>query len=295
MSKELKQSAIALLAAMMLFFMVVLFPPLSILLMLIPAIFIWLGFNLPVRYSYISGSLFFVFTTFVLYHPLGMMVGLFNGLIAVAMSIVAQRDLLEDAVAKTIVMVYAGILATHYYLEQFYQLSLFDLYQANIRTVLEQLRAAGNDVTGLFNSLTDSYLSVLFMLATGFGLALFILAALLKRYQWIQWETQPFSNFRFKALSLFQFLLIMVAIYGLSAMDPPYSLVGDNGWRIMMTLFSIQGASVVYYFLKKRNLSSLMSWIVIAVSVVMPLVNYLISLLGFSDSLFDFRKLEALK
>lgn len=270
-------------------------PQFSMLVIIIPLIYLWLGFKLKPNVSYIAGSLFFVITTVLVSHPFGMLVGLFGGLIPTAMTIVAKRDYLEDGLVKTVVMTYAALLASHYFLDQVYGIDPFVSYQAAIRLVITQMQATGADTSGLFNTLSESYLSVLFMLATAFAMTLFIASALLKHYKAITWEVQPFYTFRFKGMNFIQFGLIMLAIFALGSLELPYRLVGQNGWRFMMTLFSIQGISVAYFYLKRRKVAAPISWFLLMASLALPLVNSLISLIGFSDSLFDFRKLEALK
>lgn len=270
-------------------------PQFSLLVIIIPVIYLWLGFRLKANISYIAGSIFFVITTLLVAHPYGMMVGLFGGLIPTAMTIVAKRDYLEDALVKTVILCYAALLSSHYFLNEMHQIDLFVSYQAAIRLVIDQMQATGSDTSGLFNTLSESYLSVLFMLATAFAVVLFILAALLRHYKAIEWQVQPFYTFRFKGMNFFQFGLVMLAIFGLGSLELPYRLVGQNGWRFMMTLFSIQGISVAYFYLKRRKVAPPISWFLLTISLALPLVNSLISLIGFSDSLFDFRKLEALK
>lgn len=295
MSTALKQMGIGLIASLAIFLLVMQMPQFGVFLLLIPALYIWLGFTMEPNPAYAVGSVFLVLTTLLVDHPLGMMIGLFGGLIPIAMTIVAKRDYLEDALVKTVIMTYAGLMATHYFMQQMFSIDLFVIYRQALKLFIDQLKQTGADTSGLFNTMSDSYLSVLFIMATGFALSLFITAAILKHFKAIQWSVQPFYTFRFKGLSFIQFGLIMLAIMVLSSLELPFRLVGQNGWRFMMTLFSIQGISVAYFFLKRRKVSTFISWTLLVLTLAMPLVNSLISLLGFSDSLFDFRKLEALK
>lgn len=295
MPKPITQIATGLLITQAVFWLVMLLPQFVVFLLLIPAVYIWLGFHLPGKLAYLAGSAFFIITTLAMNHPAAMMIGLFGGLIPIAMTLVARRDYLEDALVKTVILAYGGLLASHYFFGEMYGIDFFVAYQAGLRLAIAQMATTGADISGLFTSLSESYLSVLFMLATGYAIGLFIIAAALKYFKLIDWAVQPFYTFRFKGLSFIQFGLIMLAIFFLSSLELPFRLVGQNGWRFMMTLFSIQGISVAYFYLKRRKVSSVLSWILLSFSLIMPLVNSLISLLGFSDSLFDFRKLEALK
>ncbi len=295
MSKPLKLITFGLVISLAVFLLVLQLPQFGLLLLIIPGLYIWLGFSLPTNTGYIAGSIYFVLTTLLVAHPFGMMVGLFGGLIPVAMTIVAKRDYLEDALVKTVIMAYVAFIASHYFFDRMHGIDLFEIYLESIRLVITQMQSTGSDTAGLFTTLSESYLSVLFMLATGYSLLAFIMAAILKRYKLIEWQVQPFYTFRFKGFSFLQFGLIMIGMAILSSLELPFRLVGQNGWRFMMTLFSIQGISVAYFFLKRKKVSTPVSWLVLLVSLAMPFVNSLISLLGFSDSLFDFRKLEALK
>lgn len=295
MSRSLKLMLIGLLASLAVFWVVLQMPRFGTLLLLLPAIYIYLGFSLPTKLGYVIGSTFFAIVSILVNHPLAMMIGLFGGLIPVAMTLVARRDYLEDAVLKTVVIVYGGLLASQYYLLQVYRIDLYQVYLEGLRVMITQWNASGVSTTGIFNSLSDSYLSMVFILATAFSLGLFGLASFLRHLKLIDWQNQPFYFFKFKGLNFLQFGAIMLAIYLLSSAEAPYRIVGQNGMQFIMVLFAIQGLSVAYFYLKKRQINRVVSVFLLGLTLVLPMMNTFISLLGFSDSLFDFRKLEAMK
>ena len=295
MSKTYKLILTTLVASFAVFLLVMQVPRFGILLLLIPGIYIWLGFSLPTQVSYVVGSVFFIGTTLLVVHPLGMMIGLFGALIPIMMTLVAKRDYLEDIITKTVVMGYVGLLATQYYLLKIYQIDLYELYLGSLRTLITQWQATGIDTTGTFNSLSNSYLSFLFILATAMALGLYAIANFLRKLNLIRWQVQPFYTFKFRGLNWLQFGIVLLLFYLLRVLDPPYQVVGENGIQFVMVLFAIQGLSVASFYLKTRNVSRFVSMIILGFTLIMPLLNTMISLLGFSDSLFDFRKLEVMK
>lgn len=295
MSKSYKLILTALVASIAVFLLVMQVPRFGILLLIIPGIYIWLGFSIPTQVSYLVGSLFFIATTLLVVHPLGMMIGLFGALIPIMMTLVAKRDYLEDIITKTVVMGYAGLLATQYYLLKIYEIDLYKLYLGSLQTLIRQWQATGIDTTGTFNSLSNSYLSFLFILATGIALGLYAIANFLRKLNLISWQVQPFYTFKFRGLNWLQFGIVLLLFYLLRVLDPPYQVVGENGIQFLMILFAIQGLSVASFYLKKRNISGIVSIFILGFTLIMPLFNTMISLLGFSDSLFDFRKLEVMK
>lgn len=295
MSKTYKLILTALVASFAVFLLVMQVPRFGVLLLLIPGIYIWLGFSLPTQVAYVVGSLFFIATTLLVVHPLGMMIGLFGALIPIMMTLVAKHDYLEDIITKTVVMGYVGLLATQYYLLKIYKIDLYELYLGSLRTLITQWQTTGVDTTGTFNSLSNSYLSFLFILATALALGLYAIANFLRKLNLIRWQVQPFYTFKFKGLNWLQFGIVLVLFYLLRVLDPPYQVVGENGIQFVMVLFAIQGLSVASFYLKKRNVSRFVSLFILGFTLMMPLLNTMISLLGFSDSLFDFRKLEVMK
>lgn len=295
MSNTLKFILTGLVASLAVFLLVMEVPSLAVLLLLIPGLYIWLGFSLPQNLGYLIGSLFFVLTSLLVVHPFGMMIGLFGGLIPVAMTLVAKRDYLEDAFVKTVVMGYAGLLASQYYVLKMYEVDIYQVYLDGLRRLISQWQAGGVETTGIFNSLSNSYLSVVFIMATALAIFLFGVASMLRSMKLIDWQVQPFYTFKFKALNILQFAVVMISIYLLSSLDAPYQVVGQNGMQFIMILFAIQGLSVAYFFLKKRRINRIVSVFLLGMTLILPMMNTMISLLGFSDSLFDFRKLEVMK
>ena len=92
MSKPLKLITFGLVISLAVFLLVLQLPQFGLLLLIIPGLYIWLGFSLPTNTGYIAGSIYFVLTTLLVAHPFGMMVGLFGGLIPLGHNGHCHRD-----------------------------------------------------------------------------------------------------------------------------------------------------------------------------------------------------------
>lgn len=279
-----------------LFLISLMVPQLSLLMLIIPFLYIRLAFQEKTYIANATASLFFVVCSFALEHPIGMALGLFLGLLPSAVALFARQDhYLEDALAKSVVMSYGSLLATQYYFSAVSGIDLYEQYKTQVDASVRMLTAQGLDTKGLSELMYNNYLVFMFGAALAISLTYFLAIWLLKKWGRIQVGYQPLYTFRFRAFSLGQFLVLMLLTYGVSSLGTRYAMVSESTMRFMMILFALQGLSVIYFFLKKYRVHPVVGTILMLFTMLMPYMNSLVSLLGFTDSMFDFRKLEPTK
>ncbi|MDK2896183.1 MAG: hypothetical protein PWP04_303 [Candidatus Atribacteria bacterium] len=101
-------------------------------------------------------------------------------------------------------------------------------------------------------------------------------------------EIPPFSLWRLPRSVAWVFILgwILVIFGGVTF----WGQVGLNVQIVTQTLFLVQGASVIYFFLDKRIASQILKVIIVLFLAIQPLFSTLIAWVGVFDTWFDFRK-----
>lgn len=278
------------------FLVSIMVPALGFLLLIIPFLFLRMAFQAPHLITNLTASLFFVACSFLLDHPIGMALGLFLALIPSAVGLFARTDhYLEDALAKSVVLTYGGFLATQYYFSATAGIDLYAQYKAQVDVSVKLLTEQGLNTTGLNEVMYNNYLVFMFLAALCISVLYFLAIWMLRRLGRIRFGYQPLYTFRFRAFSLGQFVILLLLSYGVSGLGARYAMVSESTMRFMMILFALQGLSVMYFYLKKFKVNPIIGTLLLLFTMLMPYVNSLVSLLGFTDSMFDFRKLEPIK
>jgi uncharacterized protein YybS (DUF2232 family) len=74
--------------------------------------------------------------------------------------------------------------------------------------------------------------------------------------------------------------------------DKTWNILGINLSIIFITVYGIQGFSILFFFINKSHLSRLAKWILLFLFIVQPLLIIVVSGVGVFDTWFDFRKIK---
>lgn len=72
----------------------------------------------------------------------------------------------------------------------------------------------------------------------------------------------------------------------------PWNILGMNLSIVFITVYGLQGFSILFFFMKKSPMSRLAKWALAFLLMVQPLLLFLVSAVGVFDTWFDFRKLK---
>lgn len=132
----------------------------------------------------------------------------------------------------------------------------------------------------MFLSFINYYLSVLILRKTGIGIV-----------------TIPrFSKFKLPNNFLLGIIIMFIAVYIFKSLNlPHYDTLFLNVAVFIYFMFVIQGLSVIDFYLVKAKLNLVLRSILIFVISIAAPIGTVISIIGITDTIFDFRRLKKYK
>lgn len=132
-------------------------------------------------------------------------------------------------------------------------------------------------IISMFISYSNYYLSVLLLRRSGIGIV----------------SIPRFSRFRLPNNIMPGIIVMFLGVYLYKGLNfQHYDTVFLNVIVLIWSMFVIQGLSVIDFYLIKINLKLFLRIILIMLMVIIAPLGTLISLIGISDVIFDFRRLR---
>lgn len=264
---------------------------------LTPFLYLFLGIRVREGIAYLTAGIYFLAFGLLIPDPLVLVAGLFLGLLPTLIGVLLKREyFLEDVIMKGLVLSYSSFLLIHYQFRSIFDLDLFSLYLENLTLGLEKLSGSmALDIPAMLQQVRTYYPSFLFIGALITVLILLLSASLLRRFQWVDFRRQSLSSFRFRKMSPFQLLALIILILMIQRMGGSFRHLGANMMVIFIVLFGMQGLSVIYYYLKQRKVPGFFIGLILLWTLIMPFVQQVLGLLGIFDSFADLRKMERAK
>lgn len=263
-------------------------------------LFLWLALTVKPQISLISAFIYTLLGLLVLDGPFDSIYVLITGIVPVLMGLILLLEShLETIVAKSVIITMGSVILAHLY--ELYTKGLLlsdvlkDLAIKSLDAITEFPEVSGTVAENLKVVFGYLYPYSMFTYSLFFTMGIFVMAAIFKKLKVASFHTQPLGYFRFKSIASLSFLLVVLGLFLLRNFSSSSAVIVDNLLLISETLFALQGASLIIYYLRQKKLPSGMTLALVLPLLLIPILQQIAGFLGVMDNFWDFRKVEKVK
>jgi uncharacterized protein YybS (DUF2232 family) len=105
-------------------------------------------------------------------------------------------------------------------------------------------------------------------------------------------KMEKFSNFKVPMHFIYgiTFILILSYLSGLAGMID-FNTISLNIILVLIYVFAFQGASILFYYLDQRNINNFLKGLILVLVIVFQAM-FILSIIGWLDMIFDFRRMK---
>lgn len=152
--------------------------------------------------------------------------------------------------------------------------------------IIDMIKLAASQIILLIPS--TILLLAIFYSVINYALSVNILNRIENRYK----EVPKFKNFLLPSNLFLGIFAMFIGTYVIKYLGMDYESILINIISILSFLFYVQGLAVVVYWLNKSRVNKFLTTLLVIISIAF---GFIISVIGFSDTIFNYRKLNKYK